>query len=216
MSASPSRPNFRRQFKSGIACVSYETTLQIFPPFSWLSLGCTIHGRCWRRDCTQLVHNLPLRQTTQREPKPIHNPNNGRRQEARGGRKVRRRRLRSREFHQFRSPKERGETEEEEEEWRARTGSEFGEAAKKMGKVAMAVSQSTSSVFKGDFGERDSRPLASAAAAYFQFLFLRRQPDVKTEFVTVRASTLSKKVSWRGAVASSSKRRVNERVCQPK
>ena len=49
--------------------------------------------------------------------------------------------------------------------------SEFGEAAKKMGKVAMAVSQSTSSVFKGDFGERESRPLGFGCSGVFPSYF---------------------------------------------
>ena len=62
-----------------------------------------------------------------------------------GGRKVRRRRRRSWEFHQFRSQRER---ERARDRWRRSadrvlTGSEFGEAAKKMGKVALRDSRST-------------------------------------------------------------------------
>ena len=169
MSASPSRPNFRRQFKSGIACVSYETTLQIFPPFSWLSLGCTIHGRCWRRDCTQLVHNLPLRQTTQREPKPIHNPNNGRRQEAgegEGGKCVVVA-VAVGSFTNLGHRRREGETEEE-EECRARTGKASSGRRQKRWEKSQWQSVSRRRLFsKGILESANRGPSASAAAAYF-------------------------------------------------
>ena len=91
-----------------------------------------------------------------------------------GGRKVRRRRSFTNLGHR--------EGGREAECTRARTGSDSGEAAKKMGKSRLAwQSKSTS-----------RRPILKRVleSAHDSFPFLRRGPDVKTEFVTVPAPTL--------------------------
>ena len=108
-----------------------------------------------------------------------------------GGRKVRRRRRRSWEFHQFRSQRER---ERERERWRGSavrvlTGSEFGEAAKKMGKVALRDSRSSTPSRR----RRRQFLKGNLESAHVSFLFLSRRPDVKTEFVTAGSNFHSQK-----------------------
>ena len=94
----------------------------------------------------------------QREP--IHNPNNGRGQEAEEGmrgRKAHRPRVAGGSFTNLgHRESERARGGSGSAAGRAPTGSEFGEAAKKMGKVSLRQSRlatSTSSAFKGNSGE---------------------------------------------------------------
>lgn len=151
--------------------------VEFFPSHSYV-LGAQCSYLVVVGDGTQLVH---LRQTSQLGLQPIHNPNNGRRrQETReGGRQDgREESASSSEFHQFRSPRERegGGVYESAHRKRLRGGS------KKDGKSRLAwQSKSTS-----------RRPILKRVleSAHDSFPFLRRGPDVKTEFVTVPAPTL--------------------------